>query len=180
MSTALLQLSENGSLQNLTQKWLTKKNVCQSRAADNSEQLKLKNFIGLFLICGIACILALIIYFCSMLYQFHQHLPQQSEPSSQGSTRSARLKTFLSFADKKEDLSQGRLKRKRISTSMPNSGSEMAEVESGGNSSISRGFESYRENNHSSIGWNQWEDQSKPQIPCDLCLIIVILLLIFF
>lgn len=163
MSTAILQLSENGSLQNITEFWLKKKKACQSQIAVNdSEQLKLNNFIGLFLICGVACILALIIYFCLMLYQFHQHhLPQQSDPSSQGSSRSARLKTFLSFADKKEDLlSQRKLKRKRMSASMPTYAREMVEVESGGKLYKSEDFESYRENNSNEVVWNRFEDQS--------------------
>ncbi|KAL2928391.1 Glutamate receptor 3.2 [Bienertia sinuspersici] len=150
MSTALLQLSEDGSLQNITERWLNKKTSCQSQTAVNdSDQLKLENFTGLFVICGVACILALIIYFCSILYQFHKHMPQQPEPSSQGSTRSARLRTFLSFADKKEDLSQRRLKRKRMTASLPTYGNEMSEVESGAD------FRSYRENNRNSISWNQ-------------------------
>ncbi|XP_019107527.2 glutamate receptor 3.2 isoform X2 [Beta vulgaris subsp. vulgaris] len=128
MSTALLELSENGSLQNMTRFWLQKEQGCQ-HSVNDSEQLKLDNFVGLFLVYGVACILALIIYFCLMLYKFHQYLPQQSEPLSQGSPHSARLKTFLSFAAKKEDLSQRRLKRKRMSASIPAYHTEMTEIE---------------------------------------------------
>ncbi|XP_057525856.1 glutamate receptor 3.2-like isoform X2 [Amaranthus tricolor] len=120
MSTAILQLSENGSLQNITERWLKSKRSCQSKQSVNdSEQLKLDNFTGLFLISGVACLFALIVYFCLTLYKFHQHLPDESEPSSQSSSRSIRLKTFLSFADRKEDLSQRRVKKKRMSASMP-------------------------------------------------------------
>ncbi|XP_010690549.2 glutamate receptor 3.2 [Beta vulgaris subsp. vulgaris] len=157
MSTALLELSENGSLQNITEFWLKKKQGCQSQLSVNdSEQLKLDNFVGLFLICGVACILALIIYFCLMLYQFHGHLPQQSEASSHGSTRSARLRTFFSFADKKEDLSQRRLKRKRMPASMPTYGNEMMEIEPGENTSKGQDFDRYRGNNRNGNGtiWN--------------------------
>ncbi|XP_074284835.1 glutamate receptor 3.2-like isoform X2 [Silene latifolia] len=126
MSTALLELSEDGNLQNITEYWLGSKKACNSKSNTNdSDQLKLDNFIGLFLISGIACILALIIYFSIMLYQFQRHLPQQAEPSMSGSSRSVRLKTFLSFADKKEDLSQRRLKRKRFTESMPVNGTDI-------------------------------------------------------
>ncbi|XP_021753242.1 glutamate receptor 3.2-like [Chenopodium quinoa] len=155
MSTAILQLSENGSLQNITERNLKQKHACPSNVVNDSEQLRLENFVGLFLICGVACILALIIYFSIMLYQFHQHhLPQHTEPSTQSSSRSARIKTFLSFADKKEDLSQRKLKRKRISASMPTHGSEPVEIESGGKSSKSEDFRSYRDNNSNSNIWN--------------------------
>ncbi|KAH9608978.1 hypothetical protein KSS87_020931 [Heliosperma pusillum] len=126
MSTALLELSEDGKLQNITEYWLGSNKACNSKIhANDSDQLKLDNFIGLFLISGISCILALIIYFSIMLYQFQQHLPQQTEPSMSSSSRSVRLKTFLSFADKKENLSQRRLKRKRFTESMPANGSDL-------------------------------------------------------
>ncbi|KAH9624950.1 hypothetical protein KSS87_001546 [Heliosperma pusillum] len=129
MSTALLKLSENGKLQNITENWLTRKNSCKSQFATNdSDQLKIDNFIGLFLICGIACILSLIVYFSVMLYRFYQHLPPKSDPSITDSSHSVRLRTFLSFADKKEDSSERRLKRKRFSASMPIDGSESFEA----------------------------------------------------
>ncbi|KAH9627098.1 hypothetical protein KSS87_006746 [Heliosperma pusillum] len=129
MSTALLKLSENGKLQNITENWLKRKNSCKSQFATNdSDQLKIDNFIGLFLICGIACILSLIVYFSVMLYRFYQHLPPKSDPSITDSSHSVRLRTFLSFADKKEDASEKRLKRKRFSASMPIDGSESFEA----------------------------------------------------
>ncbi|KAL9231790.1 hypothetical protein vseg_006964 [Gypsophila vaccaria] len=130
MSTALLELSENGKLQNITESWLNNKtSSCDLRKAVNeSDQLKIDNFIGLFLICGVACILALIIYFSVMLYQFQQHLPQ-TESSTISSARPVRLKTFLSFADKKENVSERRLKRKRLSASMPANLSDVIDAE---------------------------------------------------
>lgn len=102
MSTALLELSENGSLQNITETWLKTRKACrQQTGEDDSDQLKLDNFIGLFLICGVACIVALITYVCMMIYQFRRHSIQ--EPLSQGSSRSRHLRTLLSFADRKHD-----------------------------------------------------------------------------
>ncbi|KAK9667031.1 hypothetical protein RND81_14G227700 [Saponaria officinalis] len=129
MSTALLELSEDGKLQNITEYWLASKTSCKLKTALNeSDQLKIDNFIGLFLICGVACILALIIYFSVMLYQFQRHLPQ-TEPSTNSSSHSVRLKTFLSFVDKKENMSSRRLKRKRLSASMPANVGDVIEVE---------------------------------------------------
>ncbi|XP_057992244.1 glutamate receptor 3.2 isoform X2 [Hevea brasiliensis] len=113
MSTAILNLSENGDLQKIRDKWLTRK-ACSSQSSESgSEQLQLQSFWGLFLICGIACFLALFIYFCIMLRQFSRYLPEDSEPSVQGSSRSRRLQTFLSFADDKVDEWKSKSKRKR-------------------------------------------------------------------
>lgn len=114
MSTAILALSENGELQRIHNRWLLKK-ACkgsQGSGAD-SDQLNIKSFLGLFLICGISCMLALIGYFFKMLRLFNRHLPEAPEPSFRGSSRSARLQTFLSFVDEKEDRSRNRAKRKR-------------------------------------------------------------------
>lgn len=124
MSTAILTLSENGELQRIHEKWLSKK-ACsssfQSAEAEN-EQLRLNSFRGLFLICGIACFLALLIYFSSMLCRFTQSQNNnRSAPPPSTSNRpptshySARIQTFLNFVDEKEDAtshSQSTLKRK--------------------------------------------------------------------
>ncbi|XP_065854717.1 glutamate receptor 3.2 isoform X2 [Euphorbia lathyris] len=115
MSTAILTLSENGDLQKIHDKWL-KRSVCSfsSSSESGSEQLQLQSFWGLFLICGIACFLALFIYFCTMSRQFSRHIAADSaEPSIRSSTRSRRIQTFLSFADDKIDESKSKSKRKR-------------------------------------------------------------------
>ncbi|KAL9238341.1 hypothetical protein vseg_012774 [Gypsophila vaccaria] len=156
MSTVLLQLSENGKLQNITETWFTNKKTCKRRFATNdSDQLKIDNFIGLFLICGIACILALIIYFSMMLYRFQQHLPQQEEPSASVSSRSVRLRTFLSFVDKKEDPSERKLKRKRFSESMPINGSEFLEVDARRKTSLREDVDIGGENYSNNQSWNR-------------------------
>ncbi|EEF41779.1 glutamate receptor 3.2 [Ricinus communis] len=112
ISTAILTLSETGDLQKIHDKWLARK-VCSSQISDSgSEQLQLQSFWGLFLICGIACFLALFIYFCMMLRQFSRHAPEDSDPSIR-SSRSRRIQTFLSFVDEKADESKSKSKRKR-------------------------------------------------------------------
>nr|BAK06938.1 predicted protein [Hordeum vulgare subsp. vulgare] len=91
LSTAILSLSENGELQRIRDKWV-KTGEC---ATDNSEfvdsdQLRLESFFGLFLICGVACVLALLIYFGIMLYKYLRHEPRRS------------LRRFISFVHNKD------------------------------------------------------------------------------
>ncbi|XP_028061275.1 glutamate receptor 3.1-like [Camellia sinensis] len=115
MSTAILMLSENGDLQKIHDKWLNKR-TCGSQSTQlGSDQLNLGSFWGLFLICGIACILALLIYFCLMLRKFSKHFPELHDSSSSGggSSRSARVHRFLLFVNEKEEVSNSRSKRKR-------------------------------------------------------------------
>ncbi|WVZ78177.1 hypothetical protein U9M48_025929 [Paspalum notatum var. saurae] len=105
LSTAILTLSENGELQRIHDKWL-KTGDC---SADNTEfvdsnQLRLESFMGLFLICGAACVLALLIYFGIMIRRYLRHEPPESAISSEpGSSKSKRsLKKFISFVDDRE------------------------------------------------------------------------------
>nr|CAB3445321.1 unnamed protein product [Digitaria exilis] len=91
LSTAILTLSENGELQRIHDKWL-KTSDC---SADNTEfvdsnQLRLESFMGLFLICGVACVLALLIYFGIMLRRYLKHEPPESISVEPGSSKSKR------------------------------------------------------------------------------------------
>ncbi|KAL7119738.1 hypothetical protein ACP275_02G080500 [Erythranthe tilingii] len=113
MSTAILTLSENGDLQKIHDKWLNTR-ACGLPNSLDSEQLQLKSFWGLFLISGIACLLALLLYFCSIFHKFKRYFPQQqitnissssSSNKRSSSSRSVRIQKFLSFADRKEDES---------------------------------------------------------------------------
>lgn len=113
MSTAILTLSENGELQRIHEKWLSKQACEFTSSEEGSEQLQLESFWGLFLLCGIVSFLALLVYFILMILQFCRDFPKNSAPSNRSSSRSARIQTFLSFADEKEDMSQRKLKRKR-------------------------------------------------------------------
>lgn len=117
MSTAILALSENGELQKIHNKWLSRK-ACDSQGSNlPSEQLQLQSFWGLFLICGSVCVFALLMHMCLMMRKFSQQTPGVSEPSRHGSsTPSERLQTFMSFIDKKEDQPVKRSKRKRKDT----------------------------------------------------------------
>ena len=72
MSTAILTLSESGELQRIHDKWLKTGN-CDNTEFVDSNQLRLESFVGLFLICGAACVLALLIYLGIMLRQYLRH-----------------------------------------------------------------------------------------------------------
>ena len=114
LSTAILTLSENGELQRIHDKWLSRKSCGSEGTTNESDELQLESFWGLFLICGTACFLALIIYFCLMLCQFSRHgIPEESDHSRGAGSHSARVRTFLSFADEKEDVYKSKSKRKR-------------------------------------------------------------------
>lgn len=122
MSTAILSLSENGELRRIRDKWLSER-ACGYRSTED-EQLQFNSFRGLFLICGIACFLALLIYFASMVYQFSQNSAQKADPSSRCSSRSARIQTFLNFVDEKEDTSRSKLKKRKLEDVSPNASSK--------------------------------------------------------
>ncbi|KAI8022511.1 Glutamate receptor 3.2 [Camellia lanceoleosa] len=134
MSNAILTLSETGELQKIHDKWLNKK-VCGSQTSqlESNNQRNLQNFWGLFVICGIACSISLLVYFCSMLHKFSRYFPESdNEPSSSsrsGSSRSAKVQRFLSFVDEKESVSKSKLKRKRTDVSSNSaSGRELESV----------------------------------------------------
>jgi len=125
ISTAILNLSENGDLQKIHDKWLNK-DVCGSkRSQSDSNKLQLNSFWGLFLICGVTCFLALLVYFCMMLRKFGRYFPESDDSSIHSSSRSARVQTFFSFVDEKEEVSESRLKRKRNGCSSPASRREL-------------------------------------------------------
>ncbi|KAJ4770549.1 Glutamate receptor [Rhynchospora pubera] len=112
MSTAILSLAENGELQKIHDKWLKRSAACSSEANTDIEanRLHFDSFKGLFLICGVACIIALVVYLFIMLRQFIRHVPpDDQDPSGQASARSGRsFKSFLSFADERAPKSKSR------------------------------------------------------------------------
>ncbi|KAI3789493.1 hypothetical protein L2E82_02290 [Cichorium intybus] len=115
LSTAILQLSENGDLQRLHDKWLSSAS-CSSQATDVEEtSLSLNNFWGLFLVCGVACFIALGIFFCRMLLQYLRFIPNDEESheivehdsetrsgTGRRSLRAISFKDLVDFYDKKE------------------------------------------------------------------------------
>ncbi|KAI7734668.1 hypothetical protein M8C21_009086 [Ambrosia artemisiifolia] len=110
MSTAILKLSESGKLQRIHDKWLLR-SACSSQGTRYEvDQLGLASFKGLFLIFGMACFLALIIYLALTTRQFYKHHPDLCE--STGRSNQSPLKKFISFVDEKEETTKARSKSK--------------------------------------------------------------------
>ncbi|KAH9662283.1 glutamate receptor 3.6 [Citrus sinensis] len=129
ISTAILKLSENGDLQRIHDKWLLR-SACSSQGAKlDVDRLQLKSFSGLYLLCGLACLLALFIYLMQLVHQFSRHYPGDTE-SNGGSSRSARLQTFLSFVNEKEDEVKSWSKRRHVERTSYRSEDEMSSCNS--------------------------------------------------
>ncbi|TVU40189.1 hypothetical protein EJB05_13640 [Eragrostis curvula] len=118
LSTAILTLSENGDLQRIHDKWLSP-GTCASQDADvGADRLNLGSFWGLFLICGVACFVALLIYFARILCQYGEYnrdgggggasgsddpsLPGGAERSVRRPARIKSIRELMTFVDMKE------------------------------------------------------------------------------
>ncbi|KAK6924583.1 Solute-binding protein family 3/N-terminal domain of MltF [Dillenia turbinata] len=149
MSTALLKLSENGELQRIHDKWLTG-SACSSQSTKlEVDCLQLKSFWGLFVICGCACLLALLVYFLMIIRQFSKHYHEESD-SAGGSSRSAGLQTFLTFVDEKEETVKNRSKRRQLEKISNRSTDE--EGSTNGSSRERKGHMQFVSNESPSIG----------------------------
>uniref|UniRef100_A0A7N0US73 Glutamate receptor n=1 Tax=Kalanchoe fedtschenkoi TaxID=63787 RepID=A0A7N0US73_KALFE len=119
LSSSILKLSENGELQRIHDKWLTKNTCSLDNAEIESDRLHLKSFWGLFLICALACVVALTVYFSKIIHQFRQLSPAESDQNGDGHgiPRPRRLQKLISIIDEKKEPKQGR--NKRIRTDNP-------------------------------------------------------------
>ncbi|KAJ7953237.1 Glutamate receptor [Quillaja saponaria] len=113
MSTAILKLSENGELQRIHDKWLLSTACTAPGAKLEVDRLDFKSFLGLYLLCGIACLLALALYIIIMVRQYIRHFSDETVSSGQ-SSRSAHFRSFLSFINEKEEVVEHRSKRRHI------------------------------------------------------------------
>ncbi|XVE94391.1 hypothetical protein REPUB_Repub02eG0004600 [Reevesia pubescens] len=118
LSTAILALAENGDLQRIHDKWLMQSPCSLDSTEIESNRLHLSSFWGLFLICGIACLIAIFIYFLQILRQLHSVPPPESASAGQDRSRSGRLQRFLSLMDEKEDQSKSGQKRRKVEKSL--------------------------------------------------------------
>ncbi|PON50034.1 Ionotropic glutamate receptor, metazoa [Parasponia andersonii] len=107
MSTAILKLSEHGNLQRIHDKWLTRSACSSEGAKQDVDRLQLKSFWGLFLLSGLACFLALLLYSIKMLRQFSRH--------SLDTSQSASVRSFLAFINEKEQVPSSQPKRRLTS-----------------------------------------------------------------
>lgn len=121
LSTAILQLSENGDLQKIHDKWLTRTECSVQINEINDNRLSLKSFWGLFLICGLACFIALTTFFCNVLCQYRRYTPEGGEEADmediqpvrpRRSLRTTSFRDLIDFVDRKEAEIKEILKRK--------------------------------------------------------------------
>ncbi|KAK4492804.1 hypothetical protein RD792_000126 [Penstemon davidsonii] len=122
LSTAILQLSENGELQRIHDKWLNR-NACSNQMNPiDASRLSLSSFWGLFLICGVACSLALTVFFCRVCWQYsryhaevNEHDIEQAEtprPSKRSIRATKSFKDIMVFVDRREDEIMDKIRRK--------------------------------------------------------------------
>nr|AGN92471.1 glutamate receptor 1 [Echinochloa crus-galli] len=131
MSTAILQLSESGQLQRIHDEWFTRPGCA---ADDDTEvgatRLGLGSFSGLFLMCAMTCLFALVVYFIRICWQYNKYSNSEAaaEPSVAAAAaadaadaverqrrRPSRLGSFkelLQFVDKKEEEIRKTMKRR--------------------------------------------------------------------
>nr|GMC57201.1 glutamate receptor 3.6-like [Ipomoea batatas] len=63
MSSAIMELSENGELRKIQDMWLLKRACMSQNTKHEVNQFGVKSFSGLFLMCGFACLVALLLHF---------------------------------------------------------------------------------------------------------------------
>ncbi|PQM35373.1 glutamate receptor 2.8-like [Prunus yedoensis var. nudiflora] len=81
LSRAVLNVTEGEKIMNIENKWFSQESKCEDKSTAprvSSNSLGLESFWGLFLIAGMASILALIIFLASFLYK-HRHVLKQSD-----------------------------------------------------------------------------------------------------
>jgi glutamate receptor, ionotropic, plant len=99
-----------------------------------ADRLSLSSFWGLFLICGIACFIALLIYFARVLRQYCRYHSNgdsaggsSSFPDPEGSARRparlASIRDLITFIDMKEEVKMG-IRTKSHERSMGGSSSQ--------------------------------------------------------
>uniref|UniRef100_A0A5B7BUJ8 Glutamate receptor n=1 Tax=Davidia involucrata TaxID=16924 RepID=A0A5B7BUJ8_DAVIN len=113
MSTAILRLSESGELQNIYKKWFCRTGCfTEKRHQSKLNQLPLSSFGGLFLLCALFLLIAILVFLLRTVRQFVQCKRRQMDPSSSSSSTSSEsfstqcshvMRNYFNFIDKKED-----------------------------------------------------------------------------
>ncbi|XP_042465579.1 glutamate receptor 3.4-like [Zingiber officinale] len=118
LSTAILTLSENGDLQRIHDKWLQHAGCSSQENEIDANRLSLRSFWGLFLICGLACLVALIVFFMRIFCQYRRYSTQdedaklEPERSLKRPPRLTSIKDLISFVDKKEEDVKNSIRQK--------------------------------------------------------------------
>ncbi|TKW23135.1 hypothetical protein SEVIR_4G273600v4 [Setaria viridis] len=128
MSTAILQLSESGQLQRIHDDWFKGPSCAYDDESQvGATRLGIGSFSGLFLMCALICLFALLVFFIRLCWQYNKYSNSgaagepsaadadaiQRKPSGLGS-----FKEILQFVDKKEE--EIRRSRKRRSSDEDN------------------------------------------------------------
>ncbi|CAL5049490.1 unnamed protein product [Urochloa decumbens] len=132
LSTAILQLSESGQLQRIHDEWFTRPSCSSDDNEVGATRLGLGSFWGLFLVCALICLFALLIFFIRICWQYSKYSSSEAagEPSeadaaaaaaaaasvaAERQRRPSRLGSFkelMQFVDKKEEEVRRTMKRR--------------------------------------------------------------------
>ncbi|CAN6200763.1 unnamed protein product [Urochloa humidicola] len=131
LSTAILQLSESGQLQRIHDEWFTRPSCSSDDSEVGATRLGLGSFWGLFLVCALICLFALLIFFIRICWQYSKYSSSEAagEPSAADAAaaaaaaadaverqrRPSRLGSFkelMQFVDKKEEEVRRTMKRR--------------------------------------------------------------------
>ncbi|KAL1220434.1 Glutamate receptor 3.7 [Cardamine amara subsp. amara] len=140
MSTAILKLSESRKLQEIRKKWLCKKNCAEKRDWNpDPNQLHLKSFKGLYLVCIAITVSAFLVYVLRMIRQFVRYRRMErtnsmSPRSSWSSSPTMRFRElvfdFVEFVDEKEEAIKRMFRRSEDSNNNPSHVVEVQEADS--------------------------------------------------
>jgi glutamate receptor, ionotropic, plant len=123
LSTAILQLSESGQLQRIHDEWFSRSSCSSDDSEVGATRLDLGSFWGLFLVCALICLFALLVFFIRVCRQYNQYSSSEAagEPSAAAADpvlrqrRPSRLGSFkdlIQFVDKKEEEIKKTMKRR--------------------------------------------------------------------
>ena len=133
LSTAILQLSESGQLQRIHDQWFTDPSCGTDDSGLGAVRLSLGSFWGLFLVCALICVFALIVFFGRVCWQYSRYsgsradgepsdaaaaaavataIVAEIQPTKPKPTRLGSFKELMQFVDKKEEEVKKVMKRR--------------------------------------------------------------------
>ncbi|KAL8255281.1 hypothetical protein R6Q59_033502 [Mikania micrantha] len=124
LSLSIMQLSENGKLQEIHDKWFCERGCSSGVVIENEpNQLQMSSFYGLYMICGIFSVTALVLFLLQTIRQYiyykqKQMLDLRSPVSVQSSSSSSSSRgcygvvfNFCYFIDEKEEAIKNMFKK---------------------------------------------------------------------